>query len=399
MTSQESSKISSTICGNAISAYLMVLVCIFLLFNKENSNINNDFVKAHVKTAFIIHIAFFITYYIFVSQQLFAKYDLFGTGLNDIIAKIILFFFLWLLIIGMYRAYSGKNYNISKDIYQKQSTKLLDVNHDGMANEKDKMTLILSYIPFLGFQQYGKYSHIPHIQTAVHSNLFFTTILVLLLYFDFSSLFYIWILLYSIFVVFISINVFVRDELVELYVPKILSPLHSYLFIVTLVGYLKNYFWKNEFQKFSCIRNTIYQNYNEEQKSLTNQYNKLPSNTIPKWCIYIPFINLIFLFKKDEKFSYHIRNGLTITLLLSGTIMADILWYISSHIYILFLFPLLFGIGKLNYQTVYKMPYISSLAEILLLLKNMFSKWVKKVNTERKKEVESIGKVEAKNLE
>jgi hypothetical protein len=84
--------------------------------------------------------------------------------------------------------------------------------------------------------------------------------------------------------------------------------------------------------------------YSEEQKSLSAKYQQTSSNKIPKSLIYIPFINLIFLFKKDTKYTYHIRNACTLSLLLFIAIILDITGNISSNIYILFIIPFLFGI-------------------------------------------------------
>ena len=55
------------IIANAVSAYFMIFISLSFLFNKNNKYLNNDFVKSHTKTAFIIHIMFLFTYVVFVS--------------------------------------------------------------------------------------------------------------------------------------------------------------------------------------------------------------------------------------------------------------------------------------------------------------------------------------------
>jgi|TARA_Y100001960_G_C14512735_1_gene747302 hypothetical protein len=42
--------------ANAVSAYLLIFVSIFFLSNRNNPLLNNDFVKTHTKSAFLIHL-------------------------------------------------------------------------------------------------------------------------------------------------------------------------------------------------------------------------------------------------------------------------------------------------------------------------------------------------------
>lgn len=51
---------------NAISAYLMLFVSGFFLSNTHNPLLANDFVKAHTKTAFLLHISFLAVVLIFL---------------------------------------------------------------------------------------------------------------------------------------------------------------------------------------------------------------------------------------------------------------------------------------------------------------------------------------------
>ncbi|NCO31585.1 hypothetical protein GW891_01940 [bacterium] len=62
-----SEKINQKVINNAISAYLMVFISWLFLFNKDNENINNDFVKNHTKSAMTIHLMIILNYIIFVS--------------------------------------------------------------------------------------------------------------------------------------------------------------------------------------------------------------------------------------------------------------------------------------------------------------------------------------------
>jgi hypothetical protein len=59
---------------------------------------------------------------------------------------------------------------------------------------------------------------------------------------------------------------------------------------------------------------------NEEEKELILK----KELKLPKFLIYIPIINLIFLFFKNTKYRFHIINGLIITLILIITIILSI---------------------------------------------------------------------------
>lgn len=393
MEKQNLSDISSTIRGNAFSAYLMILVCIFLLFNTENKNINHPFVKAHVKAAFSLHIGFFVTYFIFISQQLFAEYSFWGISVADIIAKSILFFFLGLLVIWMYRALKWNSFHIIDTIYKQKSWNLLDINRDNSVDEKDKLGVIISYIPFIWLIHLWKYIDSPIINHATRINIFFSTLASLFWYFNFSSVFYLLLLWYSIFVVFIGINLFIRNELIELQIPKVLSFSDSESFFIILCKYIKNYFSNNDFITFNKLSEQYNKAKQEQQIVQNKEILNLPTNNLAKFLIYIPFINIIFLFIKDEKYKYHIRNALILNMILLIAILFDIFGSTSSWIYVFFIFPILFGIGQLKNNIAYKMPYVYWITKIFIKIKSIFIKTNQKIQQERKKEVEIIGKV------
>ena len=61
---------------NAQSAYFMIFISLMFLFNKRDSNINNDFVKSHTKTAFFIHLLFLIIYIVFIHYGLLSNFSI-----------------------------------------------------------------------------------------------------------------------------------------------------------------------------------------------------------------------------------------------------------------------------------------------------------------------------------
>jgi uncharacterized membrane protein len=69
---ENNGNISQKVIGNAISAYLLMFISGLFFFNKTNENINHPFVKAHTKTAMLIHLGFLVTYIVFISNSLFS---------------------------------------------------------------------------------------------------------------------------------------------------------------------------------------------------------------------------------------------------------------------------------------------------------------------------------------
>jgi hypothetical protein len=59
-------KIEQKSINNAIAAYLMIVASWFFPLNKDNKYINNDFVKKHTKSAFILHILLILNFVIFI---------------------------------------------------------------------------------------------------------------------------------------------------------------------------------------------------------------------------------------------------------------------------------------------------------------------------------------------
>ncbi len=374
---------------NAISAYLMIFISWLFLFNKQNPEINNPFVRAHTKTAMLIHFWFLLTYIVFISNWVLAWYSILWFWINNIITNIIYIFLLVLLIIWIYNASHWKSYNISKNLNISKNKNILDIDWNWKITEKEKITIILSYIPFIWYYIFWKYSKNQTILNATKINLIVSLIITLLFIFWYTNLATLFSLAYIVFITFIWITLFSINELITINLPEIFSPSKIYLLSIVLLKYLKNYFNSNNFKTFDTIKNEIILKQNQEFEKDEKELKTKKDIKLPKELIYIPFLNLIFLFFKNTKYSFHIINWLIITLLLTISFILNKTWYMNINLNILFLFPILFWLWNLKYKLAYKIPIIF---DIYILFKNLVSifKTSKKVIKEKKAEEKEI---------
>lgn len=362
--------ISEKVKGNAVSAYLMVFISWLFLLNKTNTNINNSFVKTHTKTAMLIHLWFLITYLIFISNSLFAWYSFLWFWINNIITDIIFLWLLILLIIWIYKAKNGETFNISKNLNISKTKNILDIDWNGKVTEKEKITILLSYVPFIGYINFAKYSENKTIQEWVRLNIIVSLIIILLFIFWHSNLATLFSLVYIVLITFIWINLFARDELISIKLPSILSPSNTYIWFIIVKDYLKNYFNSENFKWFNITYKKNIERFENNEKQNEENLKSKKELKLPKFLIYIPILNLIFLFFKNTKYSFHIINGIIITLLLIINTILGSIWYFNTNLNILLLFPILFWMWYINYKLAYKMPIIF---DIYILFKNIFS--------------------------
>lgn len=363
-------KINEKIKANAISAYLMIFLSLWFLINKTNSNINNDFVKAHVKSAFIIHLLFFVTYIIFVSNWLFKQINFMWTWIwiDYIITNSIFIFLLILLLNWINKARNWKYYNISKSINISKNKDIFDKNSDLNISEKEKLTLFLSLVPIIGFLNFSKYRNNEKIIENIRLNILVSIILTLLYIFSYWNLFNILILLYTILIVFIWINLFTRNEFLSIKLNKFFSPNNFYILFISIITYIIKYFKDEDFTTL----NSIIKQKEELEKKEELENNEILKNKKElkiKYLIYIPYINLIFLFFKNTKYTFHIINAISITIILFLSQLLSYFWYINNKLYLLLIFPILFWISYLNNGRLsYKMPLFFDLF--------ILSKWI-----------------------
>jgi len=386
--------LSEKIKNNAVSAYLMIFISWLFLLNKVNPDINNSFVKAHTKSAMIIHFWFLITYIIFISNSLFSSIAFMWFALNDIITNIIYIGLLILLVIWIYKAHKWEDFAVRENINISKSKTLLDINWDWEINEKDKLTILLSFVPLIGFINFAKFSENKTIQEAVRLNILVSLFIILLYIFSYSNLANLFSLAYIILVTFIWINLFTREELISIKLPEVFSPNKAYIYLITIKDYLVNYFDKDEFKWFDKILNQNIENKNKQEKVDEDFLSKQKDFKLPKFLIYIPIINLIFIFYKGSKYSYHIVNSLIITLLLWLTWLLSAIWYFNVSLHLLAIFPILFWIWYTKNKLAYQMPIIFDIYVWFKKIFSIFKFWSKKLKEKRMEENEISLKVE-----
>jgi hypothetical protein len=179
---------------------------------------------------------------------------------------------------------------------------------------------------------------------------------------------------------------FSRNEIISFNLSKIPTFKELSYIVKSLGGYISNYFWDKEFISLNkIIKKKIDTDLQIEKKELLDLKEKKECR-IPSFLIYIPYINLIFLFIKNTRYSFHIRNGITITVLLIILQIATYLWYYNSAFTQLLIIPILFGIWYSKSEPIYKMAFIYDLYE--LFQKTVQILWIKtkQVNEIRKKE-------------
>jgi hypothetical protein len=370
---------------NAVSAYLLLFVSIFFLFNKNNKYINNHFVKSHVKTAFTLHLCFLITIIIFSFNSLFSSILIYGISLWDILSKSILIFILLLIFVGIYRANNRKTFYFS---YEQENNNYFNLSSDNLEDnlkEKDKLELVFSAIPFLWFLISGKYKNVFKYENLTKLNIILTLI-IFLCYLNWNNnLANLISLAYIIYIVFLSINIFTRNLIVAPNLEKIPNIRTINLYLASLFEYLWNYFSKKDFIWFSeILKNKKNNNIELKKKNLT-ELKEQKDLKIWNFLVYIPIINLSFIFIKNKsKLKFHIENWITISFLI---IFFGILWYfgnINSNYISLFLIPILFWYSNIKYDLAYKMPFIHNIYEIFIKTVSIFKIWKDKIKEKRK---------------
>jgi len=356
--------------NNAISSYLMIIASWFFLINKDNKHINNDFVKKHTKSALIIHLLFILTYIIFIYNWLFKNIIILSYWLNIIVADILFIFLFSMLLYGMYKASKSEYFNIWWFLKASRNISL-DINNDNKLDEKDKLTIVASYIPFIWYIIWWKYEN-KQVQNILTLNMFISVIITLIYILWYSNVSTLLILIYIVYSVFVWVNLFTRNELVSINLPYYFSPNWKIELQKNLLIYIKNYISWN----FKWLKEIIKEEKDKKEtkdKSESININKLEKVKIPEFLIYIPIINLFLLFIRENNNKLHIRNGLIITLISILMLILIFFGYIPSTLLLLLLFPICFGLWKLEIK-YYKMPYIYEIFLFIIKMKNLFLK-------------------------
>lgn len=346
------------IINNAISAYFMIFVSVFFLFNKENKYLNNQFVKKHTKSALLIHLGFFLSYFVFIHLWAFAGIMIFWKSLHIISASISCLILLWILIFWMYKAQKSQDFILTDFLHIFKMQKIQTSSQNIDLQEREKMNFIMAHIPFIWFVNYAKNSEKKYIQNATKLNLFVSVFFVLFLSFDFINISNFLLLIYSIYLVFIWINIFTTNNIFTLDLDFIPSPEKKYFLTRAWFEYMRNYFSGTKLEKFNY--------YYEKQREISLENSKinyqniqtLPDISGPKWLIYIPIINFVCLFQKNKKQKFHIRNGVILSILFILLFIITVFTQLEAILLVLLVFAFCYGYWYLKYNPVYKMPYV-----------------------------------------
>lgn len=387
-------KSNQRIIRNAISAYLMIFIAWLLNYNKNNPYINNDFVKNHVKSASIIHFWFFLVYLIFIFFWLFNGIEIFWLWVNNIVADILFMLLLILLVLWIYKAEKWETLSISNTINITKKISVLDIDWDWEITEKEKLTIILSYVPFIWFINYWKYSDNSTIEEATKVNTAITLLITFIYILQSPNLANLITLSYIILIVFIWINLFTRNELIQIKIHKLFSAHYLRFYIITFLKYLKNYFSEEKFKDLNTIleiENKKIIEINKDDKKYLNDKKEIRQ---AKALIYIPIVNFFFLFLKNTKYHFHIINWIILSFIFITLIVLSFFININNYYFLLIVIPMLFGIWLVKHNLEYKMPFIY---DIYVLFWKITWLW-KKVNQKRKEINELNLKVEKNKI-
>ena len=385
------------IIANAVSAYFMIFISLLFLFNKDNKYLNNSFVKSHTKTAFIIHMMFLFTYIVFVSFGFGKEFNILWYGVNTILASVIFIGLLAMLLYGIYRANKWEVLTADELLTLSRQDSLVEVEKKQF-NEQEKVSIILSYIPFLWYIVYGQ-NYTNPILKNINKIAFFAWVFIAILFvFSSYNLALLFSLGYIVFVVFSCIVMITKDELIKINIDRVPGPEDKIVIQKSLLTYLGKYFWKKDFVELKKIIETKKQERILVEKRDTDALSKLSDVSIPKKLIYIPFFVLIYLPQLKSKQNLHIKNSLWITLII---ILIWCVFGIDSTVQVFALFPIAYWIWLID-RIGYRMPYAYEIYElifekILWTVFGVFRKWEKLHKTEKREKL--IAKTPTKTSE
>lgn len=220
------------------------------------------------------------------------------------------------------------------------------------------MNFIVAHIPFIGFVNYAKNSDKEYIQDATKLNLFITVLFIIFYGFGYVNFSHVLLLVYTIYIVFVGLNIFSTHNIFTLNLKFIPAPEKKYFITLALRSYIKDYFSSKSLQSFDYYYNFHTQKALNEAKQNYQDIQELKSVAFFPGMIYVPIVNLICVFQKNKMQKFHIINGIILSLM---TIMLSLIIYVTSlsEIFILLLMiAYCYAYGYLKYNPVYKMPYV-----------------------------------------
>lgn len=350
--------------NNALSAYMLVWVCATFLFVKNNEYIDNDFVKSHTKTALLLQLFLVVTWFLFLHLSILSGFVFLNYGLNEIISIILFLFTFAFMLYGMYKAGKWEYFTIRDFGSMTKTENLVEVAENVEMNEKEKMTLILAHIPFIWFLVYGKYYNYRNqlLDNIIKLNSYSSFLIILIYILGYSNIASVFVLFYILFVVFSSIQIVMKWNILNFNLRYLKDTLSYFVFFKSFFIYLKRYF--TAFQKFSVIE--LETRLKEEQRAKDNIAILSTKNDtkIPSFLIYIPIINIMFCFIKNSKYINHIKNGLAITSLFILILLLNYFYLVSLNWLLLLLFPIFFWIAYLP-RLDYRLAFLNDAYELL----------------------------------
>ena len=293
-------------------------------------------------------------------------------NLNEILASILFSINFWILLFGIYKASKSQTFKIWEIIHIWNDEKLLDISWTWNISEKDKLTLILSYIPFIWYYIQGQYYKNTYISNIIKLNIIISTIISLIYISWNKNIVLIFSLFYIIFIVFASLNIIINNKIISINSKFLLSPKEILLNIKIFCKYLINYLFKKNFINYKQLKKEYLENIQKNEKNLKLELNKYTKNKFPDFLIYFPFINFIWLFfLKNNKNKIHILNWVWISLFFIIFIILNYFYIFNKASFILLIFPIFFWLGFLKYKPEYKLPVIYDFIEILVYIKNL----------------------------
>ena len=324
-----------------MSAYFWLGFLLLLPSKKEN--INNIFVRSHAKTAVFIHFLMLLNYIFFITYSFWWSIIKYWFWLNHICASVLFLWLFWWLLVWISKANSWNYFSIWDVASITKTDKLIELKKSNL-NEQWVLTIILSLIPFIWFMMRGKFKNYksPILENNLKLNLMVSLIISLFFVYQNDGLWWLLILAYIIFVVFYSVLLITRQNLITIKLDRIKTFEDIYIYTRAMIQYFKNYFW---WKKFLLLWDVLQQEntlFIEKNKSDNEFLMTLRDNKLPKYIAYIPVINIITLFDIRSKNQFHIINGLLLSIIIL------LCMRFRENYLILTLFPLFFSIGYIK---------------------------------------------------
>lgn len=387
----EETSLNKKTINNAVAAYLLIFLSSWFLLNKTNPYINNDFVRWHTKTAAILHLMLLFIFIVFI--WLINWYYI-----RTYVSSTLFLWVFWLMLYGIYKANRWEEYKFIDIVKMSKAEKVADLHKHIESDEKNKFSFFLSYIPFLSYANYNLLDSNSTYNKVFKNNIYINCIVSLIIsviYIGWNPNLALFILLfYIILLVFITVILVAQENFIFVYIKHFEKLEYVELYLKTYLEYFKNY-TKN---KFTPIWELTKTNYNQELATSNKNeayLNTLIDSRLTNKLIYIPIVNLIYLFSLDTKYRFHIINWLSLTIITITIILINL--GLDSTLFLL-LYPVCFGIWHLKWPLAYKQTFTFHIFNSLILIANKISSIKKKVketkNTVKKTDFKIEGEIE-----